>query len=96
MTADLENKYLQQLKAATQQKNISESDRKGLLMIAQQFDRYKKAYDVISKAKDALETERAKLLKGVERLEQQRDEKKKQNSKDRKEIEKLKVTVEQL
>lgn len=65
-----------------------------MLMIAQQFERYKAAYELVKKDKEKLEEEQLKMLKGVEKLDKLANERKRQNQKDIKEIEKLKGNFE--
>ena len=65
-----------------------------MLMIAQQFERYKAAYELVNKDKEKLEEEQLKMLKGVEKLDKLANERKRQNQKDIKEIEKLKGNFE--
>ena len=92
---DLTATYMKALQDAAKNQKLSEQERKGMLTIAQQFERYKKAYETVKREKDTLEEEQLKILKGVEKLDKQADERKRQNNKDRKEIEKLKTKLEQ-
>ena len=94
MNSDLESKYMKTLQDAARSTKISEAERKGLLMIAQQFDRYKKAYELVKKEKDQLQEENLQILKGVEKLDKVAEDRKKLNIKNRKEIEKLKTKAD--
>lgn len=43
---------MKQLQETSKNQKLSESERKGMLMIAQQFERYKKAYETSKNQKD--------------------------------------------
>jgi len=46
---------MNQLQMAAKNSSLPEAERKGMLMIAQQFERYKKAYETVKFQKDQLE-----------------------------------------
>ena len=64
---------------ATKNQKLTDQERKGMLTIAQQFERYKKAYENVKKEKDTLEEEQLKILKGVEKLDKQAEDRKRQS-----------------
>ena len=94
-SADMTQSYMKALQDAAKNGKLSETERKGMLTIAQQFERYKKAYESVKLEKDQLEEEQLKILQGLEKLDKQANERKRQINKDRKEIEKLKIKLEQ-
>lgn len=57
MSSDLEAKYIKQMQATAKSSKLTDSERKGMLMIAQQFERYKKAYEQVKREKETLEEE---------------------------------------
>ena len=50
-----EKAFMNQLQMAAKNSSLPEAERKGMLMIAQQFERYKKAYETVKFQKDQLE-----------------------------------------
>ena len=52
LTEELESKYMKQLQATAKSQSLTEQERKGMLMISQQFERYKAAYDLVKKEKE--------------------------------------------
>lgn len=94
VSADNEAKYMRQLQEAAKSTKLSDSERKGMLMIAQQFERYKKAFEASKSQNESIQEEKAKLEKQFSKVSEQADERKRQNNKDKKEIEKLKTKTD--
>jgi hypothetical protein len=55
LSYEQEKAFMNQLQMAAKNSSLPEAERKGMLMIAQQFERYKKAYETVKFQKDQLE-----------------------------------------
>ena len=57
-------------------KDIADKDRKGILQVAQQFERYKKEYEKVKLEKDELEAEQLKIFKHIEKADKESSKRK--------------------
>ena len=69
-----ETKSMNQLQAAARNQKISEAERKGMLTIAQQFERYKKAYETVKFEKEQLMDEQDRIQITFEKVEKQKED----------------------